>query len=49
MDYSDYPAQALQIPIVGRFDMLDMEQIVALQPDLVVAWLTSIVVKQMWW
>jgi iron complex transport system substrate-binding protein len=41
MDYSDYPAQALQIPIVGRFDMLDMEQIVALQPDLVVAWLTG--------
>jgi len=41
MDYSDYPPQALQIPIVGRFDMLDMEQIVALQPDLVVAWLTG--------
>jgi iron complex transport system substrate-binding protein len=41
MDYSDYPAQALQIPVVGRFDMLDMEQIVALQPDLVVAWLTG--------
>jgi len=41
MDYSDYPAQALQIPIVGRFDMLDMEQIIALQPDLVVAWLTG--------
>ena len=41
MDYSDYPAQALLIPIVGRFDMLDMEQIVALQPDLVVAWLTG--------
>jgi len=41
MDYSDYPPQALQIPIVGRFDMLDMEQIIALQPDLVVAWLTG--------
>jgi len=41
MDYSDYPPRALQIPIVGRFDMLDMEQIVALQPDLVVAWLTG--------
>lgn len=41
MDYSDYPPQALQIPIVGRFDMLDMEQIIALQPELVVAWLTG--------
>lgn len=41
MDYSDYPPAALQIPIVGRYDMLDMEQIIALQPDLVVAWLTG--------
>jgi len=38
MDFSDFPAQARQLPIVGRFDMLDMERIMALQPDLVVAW-----------
>lgn len=41
MDYSDYPPAALDLPIVGRYDMLDMEQIIALQPDLVVAWLTG--------
>jgi iron complex transport system substrate-binding protein len=38
MDYSDYPAQARQLPVVGRYDTLDMERIVALQPDLIVAW-----------
>ncbi|ALO45410.1 cobalamin-binding protein [Pseudohongiella spirulinae] len=38
MDYSDYPEQALQLPVVGRYDTLDMERIVALQPDLIVAW-----------
>lgn len=38
MDYSDYPEQARQLPVVGRYDTLDMERIVALQPDLIVAW-----------
>lgn len=38
MDFSDYPPEAKQRPIVGRFDMLDMERILALQPDLIVAW-----------
>lgn len=38
MDFSDYPEQARLLPVVGRFDMLDMERIIALQPDLVVAW-----------
>lgn len=38
MDFSDYPPEARERPIVGRFDMLDMEGILALQPDLIVAW-----------
>lgn len=38
MDYSDYPPEALTLPVVGRYDALDMERIVALQPDLIVAW-----------
>lgn len=38
MDYSDYPPAALALPVVGRYDALDMERIVALQPDLIVAW-----------
>ncbi|WP_339856502.1 cobalamin-binding protein [Pseudohongiella acticola] len=38
MDYSDYPPEALTLPVVGRYDALDMERIVALQPDLIIAW-----------
>ncbi len=36
--FSDYPPQALAIPQVGRFGQLSLEQVLALQPDLVVAW-----------
>ena len=38
VEYSDYPAAAAGLPIVGRFDLLDMERILELQPDLVIAW-----------
>lgn len=38
MDFSNYPPEARDLPVIGRFDMLDMERIVALQPDLIVAW-----------
>ncbi|MEZ5488801.1 MAG: cobalamin-binding protein [Gammaproteobacteria bacterium] len=38
VEYSDYPAQAAALPVVGRHDLLDLEAIVALQPDLVVSW-----------
>lgn len=38
MDFSDYPPEARERPVVGRFDMLDMERILALEPDLIVAW-----------
>lgn len=37
-EYSDYPPQAQGIPIVGRYDLLDMEAIVGYNPDLIVAW-----------
>jgi len=36
--FSDYPAAAEQIPRVGDAVNLDVEAIVALQPDLIVAW-----------
>src|SRR3990167_8839861 len=36
--FSDYPPQALKLPIVATSGGLDMERIIALQPDLVVAW-----------
>ena len=37
-EFSDYPPQAQGIPIVGRYDLLDMEAIVGYGPDLIVAW-----------
>jgi iron complex transport system substrate-binding protein len=37
-DYSDYPPQANRIPSVGSAAAFDVERIVSLRPDLVVAW-----------
>ncbi len=37
-DYSDYPEAARRLPRVGSADRLDLETIVALKPDLVIAW-----------
>tara|TARA_B110000438_G_scaffold116868_1_gene114276 strand:+ start:2751 stop:3698 length:948 start_codon:yes stop_codon:yes gene_type:complete len=41
VEYSDYPEEAKALPIIGRFDLLDMERILELQPDLIVAWQTG--------
>lgn len=38
VDYADYPAAALDIPRVGGYYGLQMEKILALQPDLVIVW-----------
>ena len=38
VSFSDYPEQAKFIPQVGRFDSLDLEKILSLQPDLIIAW-----------
>jgi iron complex transport system substrate-binding protein len=38
VSYSNYPAQAVEIPRVGSATAFSMEQIVALQPDVVVMW-----------
>ncbi len=38
VSFSDYPAEAGRLPGVGDYANLDIETIVALQPDLVVAW-----------
>lgn len=37
-EYSDYPAEAKRLPSVGGSLQLDLERIVALKPDLIVAW-----------
>jgi iron complex transport system substrate-binding protein len=38
VDYSDYPEQARALPRVGGYSRLDLERILALEPDLVVGW-----------
>ena len=38
VEYSDYPASADSLTVVGRFDGLDIERILELKPDLIVAW-----------
>jgi len=38
VDFSDYPAAARALPRIGSYANLDLERIVALRPDLVVAW-----------
>lgn len=37
-DYSDFPAEARHLPSVGGSMQLDLERIVTLKPDLIVAW-----------
>nr|WP_221766080.1 cobalamin-binding protein [Halomonas nitroreducens] len=38
VSFSDYPAAAADLPRVGSYDRLDLEALLALEPDLVVAW-----------
>ena len=38
VSFSDYPPAAKQLPRVGSYQRLDLEAIVALKPDLIVAW-----------
>ena len=38
LEYSDYPPPALSIPRIGNFTGIQIEKIIALQPDLIIAW-----------
>ena len=38
VEYSDFPPEALDIPKIGASHQFDIEAILALQPDLIVAW-----------
>ncbi len=38
VDYSNYPEAAKKIPRVGGYSRLDLEAVVALKPDLIIAW-----------
>lgn len=39
VSYSDYPEAAKRIPQIGSNRQIDMERVLALKPDLIVAWL----------
>jgi iron complex transport system substrate-binding protein len=41
VNYSDYPPAALSLPSVGSHTRVDMEVLLALNPDLVVTWVTG--------
>ncbi|BBE09317.1 Vitamin B12 ABC transporter, B12-binding component BtuF [Mycoavidus cysteinexigens] len=45
--YSDYPEAAKQLPRVGDYQALDLERIIALKPDLVIAWRYGNVERQL--
>src|SRR5579862_4249791 len=38
MQGSDFPLQAKKIPVVASYNALDVEAMIALHPDLIVAW-----------
>lgn len=38
VDYSDYPKDARSIPRIGAYNRIDIESLIGLKPDLVVAW-----------
>lgn len=38
VEYSNYPPETRQLPSVGSYAQFDMERIVALRPDLILAW-----------
>ena len=37
--YSDYPEAAKKIPRIGTNRQIDMERVIAMKPDLIVAWM----------
>lgn len=39
--YSDHPTEALSVPRVGSYNNVDVETVISLQPDLVIAWGSS--------
>ena len=38
LEFSDYPEAALKIPRIGNFTGIQIEKIIALQPDLIIGW-----------
>lgn len=38
VEYSDYPEEATEKPIIGRYNAINLEAIIKLQPDLIISW-----------
>lgn len=41
VSFSDYPASAKSLPRVGSYDRFDLENILALKPDLLIGWISG--------
>lgn len=47
MNFSDYPAAASRIALVGTNSQVDMERVIALKPDLVIVWQSGNTARQL--
>jgi len=47
MNYSDYPAAAKLLPLVGSDAQIDIERVLALKPDLLVVWQSGNTARQL--
>lgn len=47
MNFSDYPKEAAKLPLVGSNSGIDMERVLALKPDLLVAWRSGNTARQL--
>lgn len=41
VNHSDYPPEAMELPLVGNHTRIDLEALLALEPDLVITWVTG--------
>ncbi len=46
MNYSDYPAEARRIPLIGSNSQIDLERLIALKPDLLIVWQSGNTARQ---
>ncbi|MES2298881.1 MAG: cobalamin-binding protein [Pseudomonadota bacterium] len=47
MNFSDYPAAAAKIPLIGDNSQIDIERVLALKPDLLVVWQSGNTARQL--
>ncbi len=46
MNYSDYPAAARNIPLIGSNSQIDIERVIAMKPDLLIVWQSGNTARQ---